>query len=157
MNVSKKMLKSNIKMDICWSQIENTFKVRDIGKVPYFDGHKLLFTLPFIFSLLIGITRLTKKTGYDETKTLLHITFALVNKKNLAGSICRTLDQIRNCFNWKAKKIWLKTHKKLDRFLSIHTCVSSPFLKVSKKFYHVGSSSTYNVWCIKNLTIAVHS
>ena len=93
LNVSKKMLKSNMKMNICWRQIENTFKVRDIGKVPYFDGHKLLFTLAFIFTLLNYITRLTKKTGYDETKTLLHITFALVNKKkHFAGSICTTLD-----------------------------------------------------------------
>ena len=45
--------------------------------------HKLLFTLEFIFTLLNYITRLAKKTGYDETKTLLHITFALVNKKKL--------------------------------------------------------------------------
>lgn len=82
LNVSKKMVKSDVKMTIWWSQIENTFKVRDIGKVPYFDGHKLLFILAFIFTLLNYITRLAKKTGYDETKTLLHITFALVNKKN---------------------------------------------------------------------------
>ena len=113
----------------------------------YFDGHKLLFTLPFIFSLLIGITRLTKKTGYDETKTLLHITFALVNKKNLAGSICRTLDQIRNCFNWKVKKIWLKTHKKLDRFLSIHTCVSSPFFSSSSFFSHSSVALNSDLHC----------
>ena len=83
LNVSKKMLKSNMKMNICWSQIENIFKVRDIGEVPYFDRHKLPFTLLFIFTLLNYITHLAKKTGYDETKTLLHITFALVNKKTL--------------------------------------------------------------------------
>ena len=71
-----------MKMNICWSQIENIFKVRDIGEVPYFDRHKLPFTLLFIFTLLNYITHLAKKTGYDETKTLLHITFALVNKKN---------------------------------------------------------------------------
>ena len=106
LNVLKKMVKSDVKITIWWSQIENTFKVRDIGKVPNFDSHKLLFILAFIFTLLNYITRLAKKTGYDETKTLLHITFALVNKKkHFAGSICRTLDQIRKFCNWKAKKI----------------------------------------------------
>ena len=49
LNVSKKMLKSNMKMNICWSQIENTFKVRDIGKVPYFDATQITFYLSVHF------------------------------------------------------------------------------------------------------------
>ena len=87
---------------------------------------------------------------------ILHL--LLLTKNTLPARYVELCTRSENLVTEKQKRCKWKTHtKKLGRFLSIHTCVSSPFLKVSKKFYHVGSSSTYNVWCIKNLTIAVHS